>query len=72
MATTQYIVKEGMRWDTVSYLAYGSSSFIQELIEANPIVPITPRLLAGTVLDVPVLDDGLIKTNKELLPPWKQ
>lgn len=69
--TTQYIVKEGMRWDYIAYLAYGQSSLIQPIIEANPNVPITPRLPGGTVLTIPVLDDSISKTDKELLPPWK-
>lgn len=70
--TTQYIVKEGERWDTIAFKAYGRSSLMQPIIENNPDVPITPRLPGGTVLTIPVLDDGIVKTDKEKLPPWKQ
>lgn len=70
--TTQFIVQEGMLWSYVAYKAYGKASLMQPLIEANPLVPITPRLPAGTVLTIPVLDDSEIKTDKQKLPPWKQ
>jgi hypothetical protein len=70
--TFPYIVKDGMRWDTVSYLAYGRASLIDDLITANPEVPITERLPPGTVLQIPVKDTAAVQTNSELLPPWKQ
>ena len=69
---TQYIAKEGERWDQVAYKAYGRASLIKPIIEANPVVPITPRLAAGTVLVIPVIAETDVKTDAELLPPWKQ
>lgn len=69
---TQYITKEGERWDHIAYKAYGRASLIQPIIEANPAVPITPRLAAGTVLVIPVIPETDVKTDAELLPPWKQ
>jgi phage tail protein X len=70
--STQYIVKEGARWDTISFKAYGRASLMQPIIEANPKVPITPRIAAGTVLTIPVIEEIEVKTDKELLPPWKR
>jgi hypothetical protein len=70
--TTQYIVKEGTRWDTVAHLAYGRATLIQPLIENNPLVPVTPRIPAGTVLTIPIIEENEVKTDKERLPPWKQ
>lgn len=70
--TTQYIVSEGERWDTIAQKAYGRASLMQPIIEANPTVPITPRLTGGTVLLIPVIDEVEVKTDKELLPPWKR
>ncbi len=72
MAEAQYIVKEGERWDTIAHKAYGRASLMQPIIEANPAVPIQPRIAGGTVLVIPVLDEVEVKTDKELLPPWKQ
>lgn len=72
MATTQYTAQDGERWDTVAYKAYGRADLAHVIIEANPGVPITARLKGGTVLDVPLLDDTIIKTDAELLPPWKR
>lgn len=71
METTQYIVKDGMRWDTIANLAYGRATLIQPLIENNPLVPIAPRIPAGTVLTIPIIEEPEVKTDKELLPPWK-
>jgi phage tail protein X len=72
METTQYIVKDGERWDTIAHKAYGRASLMQPIIENNPLVPITPRLPAGTVLTIPVIEEIEVKTDKEKLPPWKQ
>jgi phage tail protein X len=69
---TQYIVREGERWDTVAYKAYGRASLFHEIILANPLVPITPRITGGTVLNIPVIDEVTVQTDKEKLPPWKQ
>lgn len=69
---TTYIVKEGERWDTISNKAYGRASLFHGIIEANPMVPITPRVSGGTILKIPVIKDNIAKTDKELLPPWKQ
>lgn len=68
---TQYVVKEGERWDTVSQKAYGRASLFSGIISANPLVPITPRLKGGTVLIIPMIDEIDSKTDKEKLPPWK-
>lgn len=70
--TTQYIAKEGQRWDNVANEAYGKASLIQTIIEANPLVPVTTRLAGGTVLNIPMLDDGVVTTEKSKLPPWKK
>lgn len=71
-ANTQYLAQDGERWDTIAHKAYGRASLMKPIIEANPTVPVTPRLEAGTVLIIPVIDEIEVKTDKELLPPWKQ
>ncbi len=72
MAFTEYIVKQGDRWDTIAFKAYGDASLIEGLIEANVSVVISPTLEAGTRLIVPILEDGDIQLDSELLPPWKR
>jgi phage tail protein X len=67
---TTYTVTEGERWDTIAYKAYGDVNRLPEIIAANPGVPITERLEAGTVLNIPVISDP--DTDTELLPPWKR
>lgn len=69
--TTQYIVQEGERWDGIAQKAYGRAAQFKEIIEANPLVSITTRLPAGTVLNIPLLDTTP-KTDLESLPPWKR
>lgn len=69
---TTYIVKEGERWDTISYKAYGRASLFHAIVLANPAVPVIPRIAGGTILIIPVIEDNVAKTDKELLPPWKQ
>lgn len=68
----EYITKEGQRWDQVAYAAYGRATLIEGIIQANPTVPIYDKLPGGVVLQVPVLDEVTVKTDAELLPPWKR
>jgi hypothetical protein len=68
---TQYITKEAQRWDNVAHAAYGKGSLFQDIIEANPGIPVTAILPTGTVLNIPVKEDGIVTTDKEKLPPWK-
>jgi phage tail protein X len=72
MATkfTEYTTKEGDRWDTIAYAAYGDTGRMMEIAEANPDVPLRGKIPAGTVLFVPVTEE--IETDINLLPPWKR
>jgi len=70
MANTIYIAVQGDRWDLIAFRAYGDALKINELIDANPNVPITDEIPAGTILNVPVLSEPVLDTN--LLPPWKR
>lgn len=72
MANTTYTATEGERWDTIAYKAYGKASQFAGIIIANPLVPIGVRLKGGTELVIPILEENNIKTNAELLPPWKK
>lgn len=72
MATIQYITNEGERWDTIAYKVYGNAGLAQEVIRANPLVPIADKLPGGTVLDIPVKEEVEVLTDSEKLPIWKQ
>lgn len=68
----EYVTKQGDRWDTIAFKAYGDASLINGIIEANTSIVILPILEAGTRVIVPILESGEIQINSELLPPWKQ
>lgn len=70
--TTEYIVKDGQRWDEIAYAAYGDVKMVNTLIEANPSIPITERLAAGTRLLVPIVENVAIDDTIDNLPPWKR
>lgn len=68
---TQHITKEGERWDSIAYKAYGDANDINRIIEANPTVPITATLPGGIRLLVPIVETVAVEVDETLLPPWK-
>ena len=68
----QHTTIDGQRWDQIATERYGVASKMNEIIEANPGIAIYDILPGGIVLDIPIIDKVDAKTNKELLPPWKQ
>lgn len=68
----EYVVKQGDRWDTIAFKAYGDATLINGLIEANTSIIISPILEIGTRVIVPILEQGDIQIDSELLPPWKR
>lgn len=68
----EYVTKQGDRWDTIAFKAYGDASLINGIIEANTSIVISPILEAGTRVIVPILESGEIQIDSELLPPWKR
>jgi phage tail protein X len=70
MANTRYTTKQGDRWDTVAYKAYGDASKYSVIVDANPFVPKGVILPAGIQLNIPVLERDSV--NESLLPPWKR
>ena len=63
--TFNYITKQDETWASVAWKMYKSLR-IEELIKANPKVPIDPVFPVGTVLLIPIL-----KTKVKSTPPWK-
>ena len=68
----EYIAKQGDRWDTIAFKAYGDASLVNGIIEANPKIVISPTIAEGTRVVVPILEQGEIQIDSELLPPWKR
>ncbi len=67
----QHITSDGERWDTIAYKYYGDPFAYEQIIDANPSVPIVPILPSGIVLMIPVVEDDATLPSEEL-PPWKQ
>lgn len=72
MKFTEYITKEGDRWDTIAFSAYGDAANVSGIIESNPTVPITAVLSSGIRLLIPIIEDADVIIDAELLPPWKR
>jgi hypothetical protein len=68
----EYVTKQGDRWDTIAFKAYGDATLINGLIEANVSTVIAPILEIGTRIIVPILEAGDIQIDSSLLPPWKR
>lgn len=68
----QVVTFEGERWCDVAHRAYGKATMMNEIIKANPDVPLYDRLPGGINLNIPIVDKVQVKTNAEALPPWKQ
>lgn len=68
----EYVVKEGDRWDMIAFKAYGDATLFNGIIEANTATVISPVLKAGTRIIIPILEQGEIQIDSELLPPWKR
>lgn len=62
---------DGDRWDLLAWKYYGDATRYEEIIAANPEVPILPILPAGIMLVIPVIEDDE-PTDTQDLPPWKQ
>lgn len=67
----EYIVKEGDRWDTIAFNAYGDASMYSVIIEANTSSIISPVLQPGQRINIPIVEETEIEIDSELLPPWK-
>lgn len=65
-----YITKDNDRWDLISNRFYKNPTLYEEIIKANPEVPIEPVLEAGIKLKIPVLDETT--TIKFETAPWKK
>lgn len=72
MASYQYIVKSDERWDNIANAAYGNPGLIELIVQANPNVLVAAVVPAGTILEIPIIEEVNPTTDKDLLPPWMQ
>lgn len=72
MASLNYTVLQGERWDIIALKMYGNIAGIKTLIEANPQVPIDPILPDGSKLIIPIIEPTSTDIATSKLPPWKK
>lgn len=72
MDSIQITTVGNQRWDQIALDMYGKADLFEDIIRANPEIPITTHLPDGVALKIPVLDSVSVKLNEELLPPWKK
>lgn len=68
----QHTTIEGQRWDNIAKEYYGRADKANEIIKANPGVPVYDVLPGGIVLNIPIIEKSEVITDAERLPPWKQ
>lgn len=64
----EYITVSGDTWDLISHKAYGSSSYVGELLKANPDYITTVQFQGGIKIFLP----EIANTISNSLPPWKR
>lgn len=73
MANVKIVTKEGQRLDQIAVIAYGNPFAWQEIIDANPSLPLLETYPAGIEVALPILPvQPTDSVPKELLPPWKR
>lgn len=65
-----HVTVQGDRWDLLAWRYYRDPLAYEQIIDANPDVPIAPVLPGGLQLTIPVLTT--VDTLTEDLPPWKR
>jgi phage tail protein X len=65
----EHLTAEGDRWDLLAWHYYGDATRYEEIILANPALPIIPILPAGVKVLIPVADDPAPAVDAGL-PPW--
>lgn len=66
----QHIASEGDRWDSLSYLYYGDATAYEQIVTANPHVPMLATLSAGDVVLIPIIDETQTKISSADVPFW--
>ncbi|MCI8603692.1 MAG: phage tail protein [Ruminiclostridium sp.] len=64
-----YTTVQGDKWDSIAYKLYGDTKFTDALISANFEYRMIYIFSAGTVLEIPEVEE---RVSVESLPPWKR
>lgn len=72
MQIVYYTVSNILRWDQLSYLAYGSVSYMSDLLEANKQIGVYNWLPVGCVIACPIILGAAITPLLSSLPDWKK
>lgn len=67
---TAYITKNGDRWDSIAWAAYGDITKQKDIMDANPDIALLPSFGDGITLFLPIIPE--VKINSGDLPLWKQ
>jgi len=65
----EHITTDGERWDLLAWKYYGDAGRYEEIILANPGLPVIPLLPAGLKVLIPVADTPSPVVDAGL-PPW--
>lgn len=68
-AVLRYTTRAGDRWDLIAHRHYGNTLMIENLIAANPHLPLAEEFGSGLTVFVPVLETKP-KNSQEDMPPW--
>lgn len=71
MSYLTHITSDGDRWDLLAHRYYSNALAYEQIIAANPDVPIIPVLAGGIALAIPVVEFRSAIPD-EALPPWKR
>lgn len=67
---TRYITKNGDRWDSIAWAAYGDVAKQKDIMDANPDIALLTAFGDGVTLILPIIPE--VNTQSSLLPPWKR
>lgn len=70
MGVTEHICIGPTRWDWLAWKAYGDSTKIAEIADANPNLEVRALIPSGTRVVVPIVEVQDVDVIG--LPPWKQ
>lgn len=68
----EYTVKQGDTWDVVAWTFYNDPQAMEELIRANPHIPLAPYLPFGERMIIPERSVAAPTLANSQVPPWRQ
>ena len=72
MPLVKYTTQQGDRWPDIAHRAYGEFQRWPEIAAANPRLPLSATLAAGTAVWVPVIEaTDVAQVVAVGRPPWK-